>query len=117
MIDKEQALELLDRAVHQEGYGEDYVYTDHHEYCMYADSRDEPKCLVGHALHLAGVDISRLSHPTDLDGNIIDTDIFTLHEFKKVDLANEAAVVFDRAQRSQDSGETWGEALEAARDV
>lgn len=116
MIDRQQALDLLEQVV-DEG-GRDFVYPqDENGNCQYV--RDgAPSCLVGKALFKAGVkmeDLIRLDEGTaDTNGPVaacaMDDVIPGVADY-------EALYVFNQAQQTQDLGDTWGSALDAARKV
>lgn len=122
-IDGPRALELLQAAVDEKGA--DYVYpTGEYETCSYARD-DSPSCLVGHAVHCAGVTIDAL-HCMDVDtieddeGNQLDAS----SEIQNIPterygfrLMPGAVRAFQEAQQKQDSGIPWGEALLYAREA
>jgi hypothetical protein len=105
-IDKDRALELLRQVV--EGR-EDFVYPSLVTVdCVYAH-RGKPSCIVGHALVLAGATVKRLAELDGLDdGGIRNVEVEWLA------LTDEAAQAFGEAQDVQDTGFTWGQALNAA---
>lgn len=123
-IDTDQALELLERAVATQG--EDFVYTPYPMAgCYYhplpaqqaagdTDPRVKTGCLIGVALRLAGVDLSgvRVSvgvawrTPVSSSG---------APEGWQSRVTEDAVNALQAAQRRQDAGGTWGEALAAAR--
>ena len=109
----EVALDLLAKAVAKRG--EDYVY-EKLDYasgleCRYAH-RGAPSCLVGEVLFEAGITLAALVRfDRDEIGNpsaLVDTD--------SLDIPFATAFALDRAQQAQDTGKTWGAALQAARD-
>lgn len=109
LIDIGRALDLLAEAVTL--CGEYFVYPpvwirDHRS--LYANHHG-PRCLVGHALSLAGVGDDELATLGDLG-------VRELYSEGKlpVRLTLGALAVFDAAQRSQDRGYAWGDALDYA---
>lgn len=129
-IDKDKALELLKAAV--ELKGEDYVYKKVNGSCMYVDIPwvwdDEVEhyvyvpeeathsCLIGVALHLAGIPLAAF---TDLFVNEEDASaaLYALQEEGLVEFDEIVSRIFMKAQGFQDQGLTWGEALRAAESV
>ena len=106
-IDLGRALELLAAAVQQRG--ERFVFVaGRHQSCLYA-SDGGPQCLVGRCLSLAGVDEDDLDA---LGGHGV-RELYDRGGLP-VRLTLGALVVFDAAQRGQDRGYAWGEALEYA---
>jgi len=123
-IDSEKALALLKRAVEERGA--DYVDPNAGGEipCTYAYPDDSgvihPSCIVGHALYYAGVrdetlrDVADVGDASELRGwfteqyreGIID---------EEVEITPSAATLFLVAQRKQDLGRTWGEALNDAQ--
>jgi hypothetical protein len=112
LIDIGRALDLLAEAVAHRGeyFAFPPIWIRDHR-CLYAN-RGGPCCLVGHALSLAGVG---------------DDDLVTLGDRGVRELYAEgrlpvrltlgALAVFDAAQRSQDRGYAWGDALDYASGV
>jgi hypothetical protein len=133
-IGKEQAIALLERAVQEKGA--DYTYTairvaSYGEKCLYATpDKAAPSCIVGHALAYVGVPVEKLfelDHLGDI-GAIYELNTTPIHEdydedtptalveIAGVHLTNEAEELFTEAQGNQDSGKTWGESLQRAKD-
>lgn len=123
-IDAATAIELLRQAVAERGA--DYVYSNKGHVtpnpaptgaCYYVHSDGEGNrtigCLVGLALHKAGVSID------DMYGNEEDSNglISVLGHYNKVRVTNDAREIFSRAQKVQDWKDTWGVALFAAEEV
>jgi hypothetical protein len=112
IIDIGCALDLLAAAVKQ--YGEYFVYPPVwvlEQRCLYA-GQSGPRCLVGQALSLAQVadgDLEPLGH-------LGVRELYTQGRLP-VRLTLGALAVFDAAQRSQDCGYAWGDALEYASHV
>jgi hypothetical protein len=120
-----EAIDLLEAAVEEKGA--DYIYFKSSAadppgavwgaLCEYvhgpeseAHSSDPegPGCIVGHVMHAWGVPLDDLKQvegtiPTGSTG------------FWRDNLTPEAAVILRQAQARQDRGETWGDALKAAR--
>ena len=111
-IDVGRALDLLAEAV--QARGEYFVYPPvwiRSARSPYA-SDGELRCLVGQALFLAGVadeDLAAL-------GDVGVRDLYTRGALP-VGLTLGALAVFDAAQRTQDRGYAWGDALDYAQHV
>ena len=135
VIDRDEAIALLERAVNEKGA--DYVYPDKIN-CLYADG-NRPGCIVGHALSYVGVSVdqlARLDHaetylfPVE-DGDedevyapsgngiddITDPETPVLKEVTGIKLTEDAVKVWKHAQVTQDSLKSWGEALDNAKKV
>jgi hypothetical protein len=112
LVDIGRALELLAAAVRERR--DYYVYQlfwGGHRTSMYA-ARSGAQCLVGHMLSLMGI--------TDDDlEELRDHDVRMLYREGRlpVRLTLGALAVLDAAQRSQDRGYAWGDALEYATTV
>ena len=116
-IDARRALEMLIDVVDQ--YGEDTVYekvplTQGNQVievggtgCRYQYQR-QPSCIVGHVLHRAGVPMDVLEN-LDMSGSPAGSIYGTVKD-------PDARTVLDAAQIKQDAGETWGDALRAAKE-
>jgi hypothetical protein len=104
VIDEARALELLEQAVAERG--PDYVYRA--PVCVYSTPGGQPACLVGHALALAGLELSRLGENNPAAS-------YLPHYFPEV--TEPAVNVFIAAQAAQDDRLTWGEALAEAREA
>lgn len=115
VIDREEAVALLHRAL--ELKGENYVYNEGFS-CQY-ERNGGPSCIVGYALHFAGVSTDALS---DLDAHD-DTQIDmlavegTLEDVTGVKLTPDALKVFTRAQEEQDRKVPWGKAVAKAQEA
>jgi hypothetical protein len=112
LIDIGSALDLLATAVKQRG--EYYVYPPipaGHRTCTYATSSG-PQCIVGHALSLAQVSDEGLEA---LRGRGV-RELYVQGQLP-VRLTLGALAVFDAAQRTQDRGCAWGDALDHATRV
>lgn len=113
LITKSKALELLEAAVAERGA--DYVYErdgtrQSGPGCTYVRG-GQPSCLIGLAMAKAGVPIEQLAEWDTRDNSAA---CFVLVDDE---LATKTAVdVMATAQSLQDIGETWGEALQAARE-
>lgn len=130
-IDRIKAIALLNTVVKGK---EDFRYVPPPGgLCVYVDvATNTPSCLVGVALHTAGVPIEYLSDLDSLDGMATgeeDADGFpeTYGGTGIGDLAGKPALnnetiiltdgaisVFNRAQLEQDRGTVWGKAVETA---
>lgn len=140
-IDEQQALDLMRRAVAEKGTDYVYVRPDRSKDCVYVDTTVDPavatpppSCLVGHALVYAGVDPVLLWEADQGIGEYVDDEY---GEVEKTDdtsikssgfnqylsqhgvaLTYEARRVFGAAQREQDRGIPWGQAVAyAAREL
>lgn len=127
VVDADKAIELLERAVEEKGA--DYVDPDAATVgCNYADAKGNPLCIVGHVVSYLGVDL----RPVVLvDEGYYEREELWGHGVSAIELnyandaaphpgfsfTNEAIWALGRAQTMQDNGETWGEALEAAKEV
>lgn len=115
MIDVDGALALLDRALAD--HGEDHIYSDgpSNIRCTYA-YEGRPSCIVGHAMHFAGVAVAQLEA---LDGRDGGSGVDWLYKNGELPLAvtRGAARVLQVAQEAQDGGYAWGLAVERARVV
>ena len=112
LIDIGSALDLLATAVKQRG--EHYVYPPApagHRTCTYAASSGS-QCIVGHALSLAQVSDEGLE---PLRGRGL-RELYAQGQLP-VRLTLGALAVFDAAQRTQDRGYAWSDALENAARV
>jgi hypothetical protein len=119
-INRQQAIDLMREVA--EGR-EDYVY-DSNIGCDYV--RDgAPSCLVGQALHRAGVPVERFA-PVEgdaphsvgvvLERNELDEPVRrgTFAEALGVEMDDGAVRVLSEAQAHQDSGVPWGKAIDVA---
>jgi hypothetical protein len=109
-IDRDTALRLLEKQV--EEAGPDYVYQtpDSSQVCKYVVN-GQPSCLIGRALVDYGVPVSVIAAwdaPTKTIG-------MAYSAYAADFLTYESAAVFEAAQDKQDSNESWGSALAAAR--
>lgn len=137
VIDGQQAIDLMRRAVAEKGVDFTYVQPDPSKACVYVDTRVDPavatpppSCLVGHALVYAGVDPVLLwaadqgigEYEDEEYGETCKTDDTSIgssgfNEYLNqhgVTLTFEARRIFDQAQHIQDNGSPWGYALECA---
>jgi hypothetical protein len=112
-LDLPEAAALLNRAVAEKG--KDYVATypmvDNYPVCMYFDPETKKRsCIVGHVLSYKGLTIDDL----EAAGRNSYANIRTLIDegFLSVDSETEALLAV--AQCEQDTGQTWGRALEEA---
>lgn len=110
VIDIGRALDLLAAAVAERGSRFVYV-AGQTQTCLYA-GEGGPQCLVGRALSLAGMgddDVTAMGHRGIIE-------LYREGDLP-VQLTLGAVLVLDAAQRCQDRGNAWGEALEFAIDV
>jgi hypothetical protein len=106
-ITHEDVLRVMAEVV--EEYGQDYVYQECGEMCVYIKG-GKPSCLIGHVLVRLGVDVGFL---TDRNSSRISS-----HKFSSwggdLPWTGLATRVMQAAQSIQDTGGTWGRALAAA---
>ena len=119
---KSRTLDLLTEIVTE--YGTDHVYQqlpydDDHggTYCAYVERGPEglrPSCLVGHFFARLGVSLDRLNFtehtPNPIDGMPTAEKVAT-----DLNVCDDAAKILQAAQEEQDTGKTWGVALNRAR--
>jgi hypothetical protein len=110
LIDIGRALDLLAMAVKHRGACFVYVAA-HDQTCLYTTGGG-PQCLVGRALSLAGIDDDEL----EALGHRGLRELYR-EGILPARLTLGAVAVLDAAQRGQDRGYTWGEALEYAAGV
>jgi hypothetical protein len=109
-ITHEDVLRVMTEVVDE--YGHDYVYVYENAGIGCAYIKDgQPSCLIGHVLVRLGVEVSYL---TERNSARIESHLFDSHETDHP-WTPEAGSVMEAAQLLQDMGETWGEALAAAR--
>lgn len=110
MINAERALALLDEVVQAHGEGTKVEYRNALGACQYWVG-DGPSCLIGHALWRSGV--FTIEEIQSLDTEYANAcNLIWLYE-ERIDPV--AAEIFEQAQQAQDSGTTWGSALQAGR--
>jgi hypothetical protein len=110
LIDIGRALDLLAMAVKHRGAYFVYVAAQDQR-CLYT-AGGGPQCRVGRALSLAGIDDDEL----EMLGHRGVRDLYR-EGLLPAQLTLGALAVLDAAQRGQDRGYTWGEALEFATGV
>lgn len=112
--DVDEALALLQEAV--DIRGEDFNYRAFYgnvglaasPACKYVVD-DQPACLIGFAMYIDGATVNELRAVENLPARTI------VSNLGKGEWTPRAVDAFTRAQVIQDTGGTWGEALEAAR--
>lgn len=116
-IDKHSALSHLRAVVEEFG-------PEHEENCWYANIRDlhpRPGCIVGQVFARVGVSAETL-HELDGSGTGSEgTDIASLAtrgvlKAHGIDLTPDAVLILKAAQRKQDAGYNWGQALDEAEE-
>lgn len=123
LIDKDKALELLNRAVAEkpDGYADENVVRGHA--CEYANEDGTPSCLVGTALSYTGFDLGNLTYPGEIDLFVeIPEDVTgefignkgVLGNDPNYEMTLDALVLFRTAQEEQDGGSTWADAVQVA---
>lgn len=123
IIDSKRALELLEQVVDEFGpettYGDIVPGWKAYEDCQYVGNDGKPRCLVGQALAKAGFEFP-LDPYYPGDGSpykyVNDTAYYYLTEYADEYVTHLAKNVFEVAQKTQDAGQSWGQALAAARE-
>jgi hypothetical protein len=118
-LDRGQALVFLEKALGEKGA--DYVYTlggrdvktyneqnSHTMRCQYFED-GQPSCLVGHVLSYMGYN-ERVVPEHDSASNVVNTVL-------GISTGIDVLQALDKAQELQDTGYTWGEAVEAAKEI
>lgn len=102
------------RAVVEE-YGGDYTYRKNSvDLCRYV-ANGEPDCLIAKVLRRLGVPVTALSRlDSHENGDGAPPEVFHHYLDEWVTFTNHAVAAMSRAQRAQDRGYPWGEALKAA---
>ncbi|MFF5471025.1 hypothetical protein [Streptomyces achromogenes] len=109
--------ELLNEAVAEKGA--DYVYTtpdgkqgtpEYQPTCLYVHG-DKPGCIVGHALHRAGVSLSLLLEEEQDDASSV---LRSLAQLGVLSYTDGVSQLLYEAQQRQDHGTSWGEAVQQA---
>lgn len=109
-ITPEKAIALLEECVAEKGAA--FIYErPQGNACAFVD-KGVPSCLVGHALHKAGITLAALRRFDKVGGNIE-----CLVNDGSIALPEVATSIFQRAQELQDDGWTWGKALNEAKVV
>ena len=119
---KSRTLDLLTEIVTE--YGTDYVYQqlphgdeDVSTYCAYVESGPEglrPSCLVGHFFVRLGVPLDQLNFQPN--GPTYEESMPTAERVATdLNVCDDAAKILQAAQEEQDTGKTWGVALNRAR--
>lgn len=116
-IDRDRAVELLRQQV--ERVGAEYVYQlpANERQCVYFDAAGCPSCIVGYVLADLGVSVGGVHESGRTPGSQFDMGngiAIAAVDVDGVALTEGARSVLAMAQRAQDQGETWGEALERA---
>ena len=126
-LDFDTALELVNRAIEERGEG--YVYEPVKDAgCLYVhrepvwdaalgdfgdNDKLTPGCLIGTALHLAGVPLRMLATYEEMGADSV---VASLVEQGEIGSATEEARSFlDNAQAYQDRGKSWGVARDMGR--
>lgn len=107
----EQARELLVKAVEDRGVNYTYDYKFDSAVCRYVHRDGEPGCIIGHVLEQMGR-LDEVEYDTTLNTSGVDT----LHHEIGLFSGVEKETLFEglqSAQGEQDSGGTWGKALQA----
>jgi hypothetical protein len=122
LIDLQTALAALEGVIDDAPGGRDTVYESPRGSCVYYDEdKNAPSCGVGHALSRLGVSgewLQTLDH-TSLGGSCSAKGTSFLHTLDRAgfELTTAAQAAFGEFQACQDGGETWGVALDNARDA
>lgn len=123
IIDMKRALELLEQVV--EEFGPETTYKDIDPDwerwtvdCQYVGDDGTPMCLVGQALAKAGFEFPLDPHYQGSPRKYAnDSAYYYLTEYADERVTHLAKNVFEVAQRTQDAGQTWGQALAKAREL
>lgn len=121
--DYDETLSLLRAAV--ELKGEDYVYTNPNGEmatidggitdCFYVDESGDdavPSCIVGHVFHAMGIPVLDM---LKIEGSSVNSDVTEdLLRDNSIQVTPRATRLLYSAQDLQDSGHTWGEAVDDA---
>ena len=99
-----EVADVLDEAVRAKG--EDFVYSSPGTICQYLHGT-QPGCLVGHVLIRLGASAGMLSLQEGQPADQVDYDSLGLS------IPQNAIDALQKAQTSQDEGDTWGEARKA----
>ena len=117
IIDRERAVELLRKQVEAKGTDYEYEAPASIGRCVYFDNDGCPSCVVGYVLADLGVTLGGVHEigrdpgsPSD-SGNQI---AISAVNVDGVQLTSGARHVLATAQRAQDNGQPWGEALNLA---
>lgn len=116
LINLEQAISFAEEMIREKGA--DYIYvnpdgvssTDGADCCNWDRNTNQPSCIVGWILYRAGVPEEKL----------IDHNTEAVYMFKEYLEGCDFGKVFEflaNLQNLQDQGETWGKALEKARQI
>lgn len=110
----EDALGLLQRQVEKKGA--DYIYTDHYEDCELAGRKPgtdeaEPRCIVGHVYADLGVPVIDL---VSIYGTVGCETVRFDYEYG-IRFEQDAIDLLRSAQREQDGGMPWGDAVKHAQ--
>jgi len=123
IIDRDRAVELLEKVV--EAKGRDYIYesplNEHGQQigCVYFGPNNCPACVVGHVfaeLQVKPGDVHAMGEDGTADGpgNSLGVEGIVIDN---VEMTSAAREVFQMAQERQDEGNRWGDALDAAKDL
>lgn len=115
VITLDNVLDLLEKAVQTRG--PDYRYRGQYEdvTCKY-EKDGAPSCLVGVALHIAGVSVDELTAmDKSLEPGMGPHWLEENTDNLPISISESATMVLSQAQATQDIGYTWGEALERAK--
>jgi hypothetical protein len=119
-IDAARAMTLLREVVAEKGAGYRYekVKSIGAMACLYVH-RGNCSCLIGHALHRAGVSTSELGVLDQYGNDDGDTGIAQVHDRlpDRFQLTGDAVEILAAAQSAQDHGLSWGDALNAAEEM
>src|SRR5882757_128354 len=111
-IDRDTALRLLEKQVRLAG--SDYVYEAHDNVCQYVND-GQPDCLIARALVDYGVPVAVMEEWDNPTREI--KQVWDDHMNRPAFLTLAAVKVFAVAQDKQDAGQSWGYAVDAARNA
>lgn len=107
-IDEDDAIHGLRKVVDQQGAGTVYQIPASVGHCVYVD-RGACSCLIAHVLVYLGVPVGALEGWNDTEIEQV--------TLPGVSITGAARLVFTAAQKAQDIGESWGQALADAQDA
>jgi hypothetical protein len=127
-LTEENVLDALEKAVEEKG--EDFIYVNNEghssrnkfgetaaimcHYVHYDDGTPIAGCIAGNVLNRLGVSLDALS---DYETQPIKTVLINLTDAEEVTFDSKVSLLLSNAQCAQDGGQTWGDALKAAKNA
>ena len=113
-IDKQQAIDLLNKAVKING--EDYIYPGAKTISCYYAKDGAPSCIVGYAISNLSADLfSKLAAYENNEGPSEMGEMYkSFLKGEGVEMTDEALAIWKAAQTEQDMGARWGSAVSFA---